>query len=144
MIRKCIFCILIEKVNLWTQQFNLCCFRYSVCKSPVEKIRSEPMMPPPYSKVASPSNAKGPTESCEKADSIRRSWTQQTSCDVSSAEEFPQLSMTNRKTPKTDVNRNHQVQKDIQSPDQACSSRSSPSFPSTKSSSVALPPVQNR
>ena len=101
-------------------------------------------MPPSNSKVASPSNAKVPSEACEKADSIRRSWTQQTSCDISSAEQFPQLTKTNINTPKTDVNRNHQLQKDILSPGQACSSRSSTSFSSTKSSSVSVTLGKNK
>jgi hypothetical protein len=132
-----------EKENLCAQLINLYCFRYLVGKSPVEKIRSKPMMPPPYSKVASPSNAKVATESCESADGIRSSWTQQTSCDILSAERFPQLTKS-KNTPNKDVNRNHQHQKDFQSADQASSSRSSPRFSSTKSSSVSVPVSQNR
>jgi len=100
------------------------------------------MMPPPYSKVASPSNCKVASESFEQADSIRRSWTQQTSCDIPSAEQFPQLTKTNKNT-KRDVNRNHQRQKDFQNADQASSSRNTPSFSSSKSSSVSVSPSQN-
>jgi len=101
-------------------------------------------MSPPYSKIASLTNAKMSSESSEKAESIRRSWTQQTSCNISSAEEFPLLSKTNTNTPKTDENKNHQVQKDVQFPDQACSSRSSPSFLSKKSRPVSVTPSQNK
>ena len=45
---------------------------------------------------------------------------------------------------KTDLNRNHQLQKDILSPGQACSSSSSTSFSSTKSSSVSVTLGKNR
>jgi len=101
-------------------------------------------MPPPYSKVASPSNAKFASESSNKADVIRKSWAQQTSCDKTSAEQLPQLAKTNSKTfqntPNTDVNRNHRLQKEFEAADQATSSSNTPSL----SSSVSVPLGQNR